>query len=101
MKEIKLKDINIGDFIYLNSNLVNVRKYIIKINSKTKKYLRFKWWKLEDKTKERLFEPNSTYFSGDDYVDLDKGIPKEEYEMYKLNKKEVSKFNKFLILKNL
>ena len=100
MKEIKAKDIKVGDYIYIESELVKVRRYILKINSIKKKVIKFKWCKLKDKTKRHLFEPHPTYFSGDDYVNLDIGMPKE-YKIYKLNKKEVSEFTKILILNNL
>lgn len=102
MKKINIKNIEVGDFIYIIENLLKEkgrnRRFILKILSKKeglKTHIYF--WRLESASeKTSIFDPINHKGS---YVML-----KEDwkyYEVYKPNKKEIEKFKKLIILYNL
>jgi len=99
MKKIELKDIKVGDCIYLeNKKETNFRCVLKKTPNKEKGMTIFNVFWLKDKSKStHLFEPRNTFKNP-----LPLGNETFNYYMtYKLNKKEVLKFTKMLILMNL
>ena len=93
MEKIEPKDMKIGDFIYIIETLFNEkrgnRRFILKFNTE--------WWKLKNISKKlSIFDPIE---NKGDYVMLEEDW--EHYKAYKLNKKEIGKFNKLQILNNL
>jgi hypothetical protein len=95
MRKIKPENIKVGDFVYLVDKYDKSRGFIIKKILSKKKEIQafFTIWAL----KKEPFEPK--YRMGIE-VGLDSDTLKF-YTIYKLNKKEVTKFNKLLILHNL
>lgn len=90
MKKIKEKDIKVGDFVYGVDEKRTDFRFILKKTPRN-----FKVWFLKNNS-EHLFEPK--YFGGET------DIGEETFKYYyirKLNKKEIDKFNKLLILHNL
>ena len=103
MKKIELKEIKVGDYIYIVENIFiqkdRNRRFILEVLSK-KRGLKYdtNFWSLESVSKKTsIFDP--TKHKGN-YI-----MSKEdwgEYRIcYKLNKEEISKFIKLHILENL
>lgn len=97
MRKIKRENIEIGDFIYIIENIFtekrNNRKFILKILSNIGDVT---FWKLKDTQEPSIFD---TIEYKDDYLMI-----KEDwgnYNLYRLNKEEISKFIKLNILENL
>ena len=102
MRKIKPENIKIGDFIYIIEHLFieknKNRRFILKIFLKKGELTDTYFWRLKNTSeKASIFDPIE--LKGDYTMD------KEDWEnynlKYKLNKKEVSKFTKLLILNNL
>ena len=102
MKKIEPKNIKVGDFIYIIEHLFieknKNRRFILKILLKKGELTDTYFWRLKNTSKKAsIFDPIK--FKGDYTMD------KEDWEnynlKYKLNKKEVTKFHKLLILNNL
>jgi hypothetical protein len=100
MRKIKPENIKVGDFIYLVFKDDKNTRYILKkIPNKKNKTPLFKWWILKNKLeKPHLLEPD--YMGMFDDVNME-NESFERYEVYKLNKKEITEFNKLFILMNL
>ena len=98
MEKIEPKDIRIGDYIYLVDKKRKNIRYILKKTPKKKKNTPlFKYWVLKNKSeKSYLFDPE---YGGIEAMMRDTNF--KYYIIYKLNKKEVLKFIKILILLNL
>ncbi len=96
MKKIKPENIKVGDYIYLTDKGRGLFRCILKKNPNKKKELKYRVWFLKEKVeKTHLFEPKSC--SSLSLIDETLKF----YILQKLNKKEVLKFTKFLILENL
>ena len=101
MRKIKPENINVGDSIYMVDRKDKKRRYILK-KILDKKKETFKWWFLKDKSDKRhLFEMTYTEGVTDMSPDVEVNTAFMIYTIHRLNKKEVSEFNKLLILKNL
>ncbi len=106
MKPIKKEDMKVGDFIYIigkikkRKRVFMVRIKIITLGNR----INIDWWRLSEKPKD-LFEldrdkekDNQGENQGNTNMTNNNW---ESYNIFKLNKKEITKFNKHLILKNL
>jgi len=102
MKKIKEKNIVVGDFIYIidatNKKRIDNRRFILKILSKNIRGLwNIYFWNLEAGNKKT---PNFNLLKNKgNYMMLEEDW--ERYDAYKLNKKEIEKFNRLLILEAL
>ncbi len=103
MKPIKKEDMKVGDLVYIKyKEKPRERRFIVKINNlniNNKGNSKVEWWRLKNILKGKLislFELTSK-----------KGIEVmietdwESYNLFKLNKKEIAEFKRYLILKNL
>ena len=102
MRKIEPKNIKIGDFIYIIDNGKKERRYILK-KILNRKGVLFEWWMLKEKSKKETHLFEIRYYGGitDMNPDSKENGAFMGYTIHKLNKKEVSEFNKLLILKNL
>jgi len=98
MKQIKKEDMKVGDYIYIiDKNRKRERAFIVKIIDLNMNIhnIKISFWKLNEKSKE-LFEIKEEIkewnMESSDW---------EYFNLFKLNKEEISQFNKHLILKNL
>jgi len=101
MKEIKEKEIKVGDFIYVIETLFmkknHNRRFIINFLTGNNGIGNTKWWGLKNiSEKTSIFDPIKNKGS---FFMLKKDW--EYYKAYKLNKKEIEKFNKLIILSKL
>ncbi len=102
MKKVELKDIKIGDFIYIIEHLFieknKNRRFILKILLKKGELTDTYFWRLKNTSKKAsIFDPIE--LKGDYTMDKKDW---ENYNLkYKLNKEEVSKFIKLLIIDSL
>ncbi len=97
MEKIELKDVNVGDYFYIVDYTDEKRRFIIKKVTENKLEPMFKWWCLEKKSDDYLFEP---MYIGDSDTHLN-DYTFGTFRIFKLNQKEVSEFTKMLILLNL
>lgn len=98
MKPIKKQNIKVGDFIYLvDKKQQRERAFMTKV---TNLDINIDWWRLSEKPKD-LFELN------DDKERNNQGNTNminnnwENYNIFKLNKQEITEFKRHIILKNL
>ena len=104
MKSIKIEDTKVGEFIYIiDKEQQRERVFMVKIIELGNK-INIYWWRLSEKPKD-LFEldthkekdnsgdnEGNTYMTNSDW---------NNYNLSKLNKKEISQFKRHIILKNL
>ena len=101
MKKIKKENIEVGDFIYIIENLSKEKErnrgFILNFLTSNEGVGNTKWWRLKKISKEiSIFDP----IEDEGYYTMLERIW-EYYEVYKLNKKEIEKFKKLIILYNL
>ncbi len=95
MKSIKIESVKVGDFLHLIEKEDKTGGYIIKIIRIITKWKKeIEWWNLAEK--DVLFNPTGSHGK---CVMLKKSW--DYYNLFKLDKEKVSKFNKYQILKNL
>ncbi len=98
MRKIKEENIKIGNFIYIIRKDSKDRRYIIKILSEERKSKDTRFWKLKIISKKTSIIFDEIEFKS--YCPMSKEIW-ERYDLYKLNKKEIEKFNRVIILEDL
>ncbi len=101
MRKIKEEKIMVGNFIYIIDNVskkigVN-RRFILKILTSRGGFNDIHFWKLKNMPKKTSIFDSIEH--KDNYI-MSKG-DWENYKLYRLNKKEIQKFNRWIILNNL
>ncbi len=96
MKKINKKSMRVGDLIYAELKKDNRGIYIVKIieiGGRGKKDV-IDWWGLTSKLSKEIRVIGQRDYNMDD-------VSWKRFDLFRLNKKEVTKFRKLLILKNL